>query len=144
MISSCFCFLGGFFPAGDLVVVVVVVVIPTRRISDGVVFEHLSTSNGVFAVEILQFCRFPSRRCQAQNVSFGTTRVFRVSLWEFAGVLRCFAFSLREFTNFSRSSRSCVLTHSHSVCFRCVHSIILRFRPLVCSCSRIRKMLTSV
>ena len=26
MISSCFCFLGGFFPAGDLVVLVVVVV----------------------------------------------------------------------------------------------------------------------
>ena len=26
MISLCFCFLGGFFPAGDLVVVVVVVV----------------------------------------------------------------------------------------------------------------------
>ena len=67
-----------------VVVVVVVVVVPTRRISDGGFFEHLSTSNGVFAVEILQFCRFPSRRCQAQNVSFGTTRVFRVSLWEFA------------------------------------------------------------
>ena len=67
-----------------VVVVVIVVVVPTRRISDGVVFEHLSTSNGVFAVEILQFCRFPSRRCQAQNVSFGTTRAFRVSLWEFA------------------------------------------------------------
>ena len=27
MISLCFCFLGGFFPAGDLVVVVVVVVV---------------------------------------------------------------------------------------------------------------------
>ena len=50
------------------------------------VFEHLSTSNGIFAVAILQFCRFTSRRCQPQNVYFGTTRVFRISLWEFAGV----------------------------------------------------------
>ena len=83
-----------------VVVVVVVVVVPTSRISDSGVFEHLSTSNGVFAVEILQFCRFPSRRCQAQNVSFGTTRVFRVSLWEFVDFYVFFAFSLWEFTFF--------------------------------------------